>query len=99
MTDSLRYLRILHYHICGQLIQTCFTDKQLVVGKVIGLYHVNLLFYLLGNLRYLVFIAPRSDGVLMHTLNAGCRYVQTLNIHLPASKHSRNLIQNTSNVL
>ena len=97
--DSTRNLRICQHFVGIQFVKTCLTDKQLFVGEVIGLYHIYLLLYLLGNLHYLVLVAPCGDGVFVYTRNAGSRHVQTLNVDLATGEHRSNLIQNTSHVL
>ena len=98
-TDGTRYLRILEHHRCGEFVKTRLTDKQLIVSEIVGLYNIDTLLNLTGDLDNLILIAPSCDGVFVYTRNAGGRYVQTLNIHLTARKHSRHLIQDTSHVL
>ena len=73
-------------------------DEELVVEIVVGLDNVNLAFYLLGNLNYLFLVAPCRDGILMYSLYARSRNVQTLYVDLLTGEHSGNLIQNTSYV-
>ena len=73
--------------------------KELVISIIIGLDDIDFLFYLLGNLDNLVEIAPGGNRVLVNTLDAGRRHVQTLDIHLSACEHSGNLIQDTRHVL
>ena len=67
--DGTGNLWILHHQVGLQLIQSCFSDEQLVVSEIVGLDDIHLLLYLLGNLHYLVFVTPSGDGVLMHALD------------------------------
>ena len=85
--------------MCGELIEARLTDKQLFVGEIVALHHIDLLLDLTGNLDDLVLIAPGGDGVLMQTGNAGGRHVQALDVHLTTGKHGRHLVQDTSHVL
>ena len=73
-------------------------DEEFVVEIVVGLDYVNLALYLLGYLYYLFLVAPCRDGVLMYSLNARSRNVQTLYVDLLTGEHGGNLIQNTSYV-
>lgn len=71
--DGARNLRIFQNHRRSKFVKTRLTDKQLIVSEIVGLDDINLLFYLTGNLDNLVFVAPGSNGVLMHTRYAGSR--------------------------
>ena len=97
--NGTRYLRILKQHWRRQLVKSRLADKQLFVGKVVGLYHIYLLLYLAGNLYYLILVAPSGNGVLVYAGNAGCRHVKALDIYLATGEHSGNLIEDTSYVL
>ena len=99
VTDDTRNVGILKNDICSQLVKTCLTDKQLIVCEVVGLDDINLLLNLTGNLLNLVRVAPSGNRVLVDTLNALGRHVQTLDIHLATGKHCGNLVQDTRNVL
>ena len=97
--DGARDLGIVHHHRRGELVEAGFTDEQLVVGEIVGLYHIDLLLDLTGDLDDLVFVAPGGDGVLMHTGDAGGRHVQTLDIDLTTGKHGGDLVQDTGDIL
>lgn len=73
-------------------VESHLVKEQFGIGIIIGLHHINFLFYLLGNLLYLLFIAPYGDGVFMNIFDAGRRHVQALNVYLSTRKHCCYLI-------
>ena len=98
-TDGSRDLRILQHLLRGEFIQSRLTYKELIIGEVSSLHHIDLLLYLSDNLHNLVFIAPGGDGVFMNARNTGGRHVQTLDIHLTTGEYGGYLIQDTRDIL
>ncbi len=74
-------------------------NEKFIISIIISLHNIYLLLYSLSNLYYLFFITKTGDSVFMNICNTTCRYIQTLNIHLTACKHSSYLIKNTCNIL
>ncbi len=63
-----------------------------------GLQHIYFLGNLLGHLFNGILVRPSGNGIFMYPLDGGGRYIQTLDVYLPAGKHSRHLIQQTGKV-
>ena len=99
LADGTRHLRIFQQDGCGNLEESHLVDKDLVIGVIVTLHHIDLFLYRLVDFLYLLLVTPHRNGVLVNVLDTAGRYIQTLNIHLSASKHGCNLIQNTGNVL
>ena len=94
-----RNLWSIQYYRSGELIQSYFLNEDFIVGKVVGLKHIDFLLDLLGDDHNLLFGCPAGNGIFVHSLNAGGRHIQTLNVYLPTGKYGSNLIQYTGKVL
>jgi len=62
------------------------------------LQNIYFLFNLLHHFFYHILGGPSSNSIFMHPLDGRCRNIKTFDINLAASKHCRNLVQQTGDI-